>query len=223
MNTAIYILSDGSSANEKYKVGSHTGTLEKLENRYITALPEVKIHYFIKTSRAKEIESIVKKLYSGRRVINIHGSSSEWILASIHEILCSILMLIHHPNVNLSDTKSSISIDVDCSTATNVSVTRYEGNSQIKQTNKFRDTVQIFLDEDTIAKDQEGYRENWTSGAECYNRYELRCKSNGSAILSNKNFGVELKARLGGKPAKGRTWKISNGVKYLICLTNNHL
>ena len=57
MTTAIYVLSD--PLNEsigRYKIGSHTGTINKLISRYITPIPELKIHYFAQTTLALNTE-----------------------------------------------------------------------------------------------------------------------------------------------------------------------
>lgn len=79
--TAIYILSDGQS-NQRFKLGSHTGTLEKLKSRYITAIPSLIVHYFIETPDAYQVEKRFKQIHIKERVT-----------MELHEIIGSLLAI----------------------------------------------------------------------------------------------------------------------------------
>lgn len=94
MSEVLYILSDGSNPNERYKVGAHTGNCNDLIARYITAIPEIRIHLFLETSDAFEIESIFKRMYRHQRARNIRGRYSEWYLMSLNDILENISKLL---------------------------------------------------------------------------------------------------------------------------------
>lgn len=87
--SAIYVLSDLTNT-ERYKVGSHTGTLDKLKSRYITAIPTLVIDYFAETLHAKYIEDKFKKLYKTKRIKNTNGCLSEWVTMSLEEIIVSL-------------------------------------------------------------------------------------------------------------------------------------
>lgn len=79
MSTAIYIVSDPYNESiGRYKVGSHTGSRDKLLSRYVTYLPDAKIFYFREVIDALGIENIIKQICISKRVININGSISEW-------------------------------------------------------------------------------------------------------------------------------------------------
>ena len=100
MSTAIYVISDGSNPINRYKVGSHTGDYEKLITRYITAIPELKIHYFIETTKASDIESRFKIMYRDKRVVNIKGNYSEWYIMPLSDISEGINKLLNE-NYNM--------------------------------------------------------------------------------------------------------------------------
>lgn len=94
MTTAVYVLSD--PLNEsigRYKVGSHTGTCKKLERRYLTYLPELKIHYFLETEKALDVESMMKRIYAEKRLINTKGNRSEWFVMPLNDIIAAIIYL----------------------------------------------------------------------------------------------------------------------------------
>ena len=94
MSTCIYVLSDSSNPTDKYKVGFHDGDYHGIVTRYITAIPELNIHYIIKASKAFEIESMFKKLYKAKRILNIRGNLSEWYMMSLDNILKYLLQLV---------------------------------------------------------------------------------------------------------------------------------
>jgi hypothetical protein len=90
--TSIYILSDSEKLN-RYKVGSHTGTLEKLKSRYITAIPTLVVNYLIETPNAKDVETKFKQIYVNERIKNSNGNTSEWVNMELHEIIGSLLAI----------------------------------------------------------------------------------------------------------------------------------
>lgn len=91
----IYILSDEYSSIEKYKVGYHSGTLDELITRYITAIPRLNIHYFIYFYNAPDIENSFKNLYRHKRVLNINNTASEWVSMCLEDISNYFLKLIN--------------------------------------------------------------------------------------------------------------------------------
>lgn len=109
--SAIYILSDERHPEDGYKVGSHTGTINKLKSRYMTTLPKVIIHYFIKCDNAKSVECTFKLMYRNRRVVNNNGNISEWVLAPLCEIFATLLLLVTTYQTHISDDQHTIMID----------------------------------------------------------------------------------------------------------------
>lgn len=91
--TSIYILSDSINIG-RYKVGSHTGTLNKLKSRYITSIPSLVVNYFIETDNAKTIETQFKQKHINERILNSKGRISEWVNMELHEIIGSLLTLL---------------------------------------------------------------------------------------------------------------------------------
>ncbi len=57
MSNVIYILSDKSSPNKGFKVGSYTGSLKDFISHYSTSIPQLKVHYFIEIDNASTIVS----------------------------------------------------------------------------------------------------------------------------------------------------------------------
>ena len=90
----IYVLSDPFSSIEKYKVGSFSGSLDQLITRYVTALPQVKIHYFIYHEKALEVETQFKSLYENYRICNRNGNQSEWFIMPLLNLLDSLFNVI---------------------------------------------------------------------------------------------------------------------------------
>lgn len=77
-----------------------------------------------------------------------------------------------------------------------------------------QDTLKLFMDQDVILEDQEGYIDSWVNGSVLFDRYIKRCNNEQvprSARLKEKEFGVQMK--------KLKEHKKSNGIKYHICLT----
>ena len=95
MTTAVYVLSEPSNGNpNRYKIGSHTGELNKLISRYITSLPDLVVHYFIELNNAKEIERIFKTNFENKRINNRNGNKCEWVIMSIDEIITGLSLII---------------------------------------------------------------------------------------------------------------------------------
>lgn len=65
----LYIISDPLNENVfRYKVGSHSGNRDQLISRYITALPELNIHYCSEIVTAYEIEQKLKQCQEAKRI-----------------------------------------------------------------------------------------------------------------------------------------------------------
>ena len=91
--SAIYVLSDSANPG-RFKVGSHTGKLEKLKSRYITAIPTLIIHYFIETPDAIKAENKFKQMHIKERIKNTNGNLCEWVNMELHEIIGSLLAIL---------------------------------------------------------------------------------------------------------------------------------
>ena len=113
INARIYVLSDPLNESVgRYKVGSHTGSLQKLISRYITPMPELKIHCFVETPMALDIEAMFKIMFPERRVVNINGHKSEWYLIPLQDIIETLNYLL---SVDLN-IKSDNSVNCNCFT-----------------------------------------------------------------------------------------------------------
>ena len=106
----VYVLSDRSNTG-KYKVGSHTGTLSKLKSRYITAIPDLEIHYFVETSNAKYIEDRFKEIHRSDRFTNSNGNLSEWFILPLDQIISTLLAIINKHQIISSLGTTIISVD----------------------------------------------------------------------------------------------------------------
>lgn len=73
----IYILSKESNPGE-YKIGYHSGTKEKLINRYITSIHDLIIHHFIQVEDHKAEEKRLHSKLSEYRIKNSNGNPCEW-------------------------------------------------------------------------------------------------------------------------------------------------
>lgn len=76
------------------KVGKHAGTLNELRSRYITAIPDLRINYFIRTHHAAEVETIFKSKYINYRIPNVNGNVSEWVEMPVENVFQIIVVLI---------------------------------------------------------------------------------------------------------------------------------
>lgn len=93
-NKAIYVLERGLNSSKIYKIGSHTGSKEKLIKRYITSCPDLNILFFREINRAREIERDFKRKYLKYRIPNINGNNSEWFLMKLDDIVSIISKMI---------------------------------------------------------------------------------------------------------------------------------
>ena len=115
---AIYVLTDRINESlNRYKVGSHKGTLEELRLEYITSLPNLIVRYFIQIKNAKEIKNHFMFVHENVRIINSMGNRSEWVKMSLDEIFNAISPLIcrsritfeeNTQTINLTDTQNGI-------------------------------------------------------------------------------------------------------------------
>ena len=105
----LYIVSDPlhQSVN-RYKVGIHNNTRKALIARYITDLPEVIIHAFIKTNVANQVEHILKHLHTDKRVMNVNGRLSEWYILPLGDLISEIYNIIKNIELGLVIKKSMI-------------------------------------------------------------------------------------------------------------------
>ncbi|CAH6419967.1 Hypothetical protein HVR_LOCUS1023 [uncultured virus] len=90
---SVYILSSLALPG-RCKVGKHNGTLGALRTRYITAIPDLQINYFIQTPHAHEVESTFKSTYEHYRIPNVNNNLSEWVelpFESVFQILIVII------------------------------------------------------------------------------------------------------------------------------------
>jgi hypothetical protein len=91
---AVYILTSA-SISDRCKVGMYSNTLNDLKNRYVTAIPDVQIHYFIKTRHADSVERAFKETWKQFRIINVNNRLSEWITLPVEtafQILAGLIM-----------------------------------------------------------------------------------------------------------------------------------
>jgi hypothetical protein len=80
---AIYIVSSPDMiALQKYKIGMHTGSQQKLLQRYGTALINPMIIYFRKVDNPREIEKRILETLDSRRIVNENGHKTEWVNAT---------------------------------------------------------------------------------------------------------------------------------------------
>jgi len=84
--TSIYVISAG-GIKDRYKIGIHSGNIEKLKKRYITAIPDIKIHLFENCNYACDIEEKCHSDLFIHCIENINGNPSEWFNCSLEEIL----------------------------------------------------------------------------------------------------------------------------------------
>lgn len=91
--SALYVISDLNNSKHR-KVGLHTGSIDDLKSRYITAIPNLIIHYFIELPNAKFVEDTFKTKHIKDRIKNVNGNKSEWVTISLDEIMTSLLSII---------------------------------------------------------------------------------------------------------------------------------
>lgn len=100
ITTTVYVISDPLNESvDRYKIGSHTGTINKLVSRYITSLPELKIYYFEKTPLPLDIEAYFKRTSGPKRIININNNKSEWYIMPLQDIISTLNSLLNHKSI----------------------------------------------------------------------------------------------------------------------------
>jgi T5orf172 domain. len=80
----IYIIRG--SDKLRHKIGIHTGTINALNRRYRTAIPELEIKLFEKVPSALEIEKEVLKKFREKRIPHATGRPSEWMKIEYPEL-----------------------------------------------------------------------------------------------------------------------------------------
>lgn len=69
------------------KIGFTTQTREQLIRRYITAIPGVEIKIWFPCRFALSLETYLKKeALKKKRIINVNGQESEWVVTSVDEV-----------------------------------------------------------------------------------------------------------------------------------------
>ena len=108
MSTAIYILScEVRSNNNEYKIGIHTGSLNKLKSRYNTYFINLKIYYFEYVENATLCENIMKTKLKKNRIKNDNDKLSEWVRMDINDLM-KIVHRIVKKNGDVIDNKIKI-------------------------------------------------------------------------------------------------------------------
>lgn len=83
----VYIISTKEkSAENIFKPGKHTGTLRKLESRYVTSLVNPIVYFYYPTKYASLIEAEIKKQLDAQRIINDNGTKTEWVKTELRTI-----------------------------------------------------------------------------------------------------------------------------------------
>jgi hypothetical protein len=85
----LYLLSNpqvvfrGGCETNQYKIGIHSGKLNRLYSRYRTSIPSVIIQYFVKNVDARKLEQDFLKKYQDCRVKHTSGKASNQIVAQL--------------------------------------------------------------------------------------------------------------------------------------------
>lgn len=116
ISNTIYILSNPRIVGE-YKVGIHQGGLRKLQSRYETYIPDVKVHYLIENVKAREIENQFKELHSTSRVPfkrKREGENlSEWFKMPLDLIISRLLIMLVGKDYGLNGANSFVISEMD--------------------------------------------------------------------------------------------------------------
>jgi len=87
---SIYIVSTTKKAeHDRYKVGRHAGSINKLSSRYTTALENPHIYYFryVDSGTYKDIENSIKRKLEPYRPRNDNGYKLEWVVMKLNDII----------------------------------------------------------------------------------------------------------------------------------------
>lgn len=78
---AFYIISTKNhSKKNTFKIGIHSGTIEKLISRYTTYFPHPIVYYFQFINDAAIIENKIKYHFYNNRITNHNGGKTEWVI-----------------------------------------------------------------------------------------------------------------------------------------------
>lgn len=91
---AIYVISTKAQASRnRYKVGKHSGTKNKLLSRYRTYLIKPVVYYFEQVKDYTTFERDLLACFDSHRLITDKGSKSEWVTMDLNKILRKISKL----------------------------------------------------------------------------------------------------------------------------------
>jgi hypothetical protein len=197
---AIYVLSDSENPN-RYKVGHHKGTLDKLRKRYITAIPTLIVHYFIEISNPGIIETQFKEKHIDKRIGNSNQRLSEWVNMQLGEIMNSLIEIMDSlikinselriikeqmENINKNhltkstEPKNDDVVKSSCATSEQSIIDKAEFR-------KSKNSIDIFLNEQTETTSSTKF----TSAKDLYTAYVKFCGNNFDPE-NKKNFGSYL-------------------------------
>lgn len=143
----VYIIStEKKRADNIYKPGKHTGSIRKLESRYVTALINPIVYFYYPTKYASLIEKEIKKKLDNRRIINNNGTKTEWVYAElklITDIIYETDAILHQ--LAITDPNNKKLIDI-LSEKSNDESDEESDNESDEQSNEEPDTMQLFID-----------------------------------------------------------------------------
>lgn len=88
---AIYVVSTEEGANlNKYKIGKHTGTKEKLLSRYRTYLVTPVLYFFEHMEDSIDFEKDLKVYLDQYLMMTDKGNKSEWVVVGLEKIISKI-------------------------------------------------------------------------------------------------------------------------------------
>lgn len=92
---SIYVLSC-QALPDRYKIGMHSGTIDDLVQRYITAIPDVIIHYLRPCNDVRKVEKKLHSQLKRYRMKNINERDSEWFTCSLDTIMELLHILLEY-------------------------------------------------------------------------------------------------------------------------------
>ena len=112
-STAFYIISTpDKAAHNKYKIGSHTGSINKLIKRYATYYPDVVLHYFQYLENAYKIEGLLKNKLYDYRITNVRGRKSELVIMPLEILKNEIDNILENYDNIIVDTLNGIDFKI---------------------------------------------------------------------------------------------------------------
>jgi hypothetical protein len=100
----------------RYKIGKHTGSIDALISRYITAIPDIRIDIFLED--VGHLEHHIHDRLKEFRISNMRGNKSEWFSCSLETIQHTIRMVrrkygpIIKPTISLKERLASVNTEV---------------------------------------------------------------------------------------------------------------